>query len=177
MRLFTLLFLGSTIAPSQVQILTANGNNQRSNSNLQEYQLSPVTVNAASFGKLGALSVDGQVYAQPLYMSGISMGDQGTRSVLFVATMHNSVYAFDADGFSSAAPATRYPLWQVSLDLPFPASYFSVRTAISGLRWGFWGPVSLIRLTASCWFSPIPCETAGRHIICTPSTWRPAQSG
>ena len=121
MRLFTLLFLGSTIAPSQVQILTANGNNQRSNSNLQEYQLSPVTVNAASFGKLGAFSVDGQVYAQPLYMSGISMGDQGTRSVLFVATMHNSVYAFDADGFSSAAPATRYPLWQVSLGPPVPS--------------------------------------------------------
>jgi uncharacterized protein (TIGR03437 family) len=102
---------------AQVNILTANGDIGRTNSNLQESQLSSATVNSTSFGKLGVISVDGQVYAQPLYVSGLSVGGK-TRNVLFVSTMHNSVYAFDADAVSPAAP-----LWQVHLGPSVSASF------------------------------------------------------
>lgn len=101
---------------AQVNLLTGNGGNDRTNSNLQETLLSPATVNSTSFGKLGVIPVDGQVYSQPLYVSGLSIGGQA-RNVLFVSTMHNSVYAFDAD---SVAPAA--PLWQVRLGASVPVS-------------------------------------------------------
>jgi hypothetical protein len=54
-------------------------------------------VNAGQFGKLGALKVDGAVYAQPLFVSAVEIPGKGKRDVLFVATEHDSVYAFDAD--------------------------------------------------------------------------------
>src|SRR5262245_25049925 len=88
---------------SQVNVVTANGGNDRTNANLLERQLSPATVSAATFGKLATFHVDGQVYAQPLYASGLAIASVGTRNVLFVATMHNSIYAFDADSMSSPA--------------------------------------------------------------------------
>jgi len=69
------------------------------------------------FGKLGLFPVDGQIFAQPLYVSGLPIPNQGTRNVLFVATQHNSVYAFDAD--SAASPVV---LWQVNLGPSVPSS-------------------------------------------------------
>src|ERR1700761_3726967 len=57
------------ILPDQVNVLTANGDNYRTSSNVHETQLTPATVRAGAFGKLGSFSVDGQVYAQPLYVS------------------------------------------------------------------------------------------------------------
>ena len=90
---------------AQVNVLTANYDNSRGNANLGEFVLNKANVNSKQFGKLYALPVDGQVYAQPLYVLGVNMAT-GPRDVLYVATMHNSVYAFDANA-SSAAP----PLW------------------------------------------------------------------
>lgn len=97
---------------AQVNMLTANGNNDRTNANLQETQLSPASVSSSTFGKLGSFPVDGQVYSQPLFVSGLPVSG-GTHNVLFVATMHNSVYAFNADAMS--------PLWHVNLGTPVPA--------------------------------------------------------
>jgi uncharacterized protein (TIGR03437 family) len=108
--LFTLL------CRAQVNILTANGDNDRNNSNLQETQLSPATVNSSTFGRLGTWPVDGQVYSQPLYVSGLPISG-GAHNVLFVSTMHNSVYAFDADAASLGSV-----LWQVNLGTPVPAT-------------------------------------------------------
>src|SRR5579864_5660114 len=85
------------LCPAQVSILTANGSNGRTSANLQETLLSPATVTPNTFGKIGALSVDGQVYAQVLYVYGLEIPGQGTHNVVIVCTMHNSVYAFDAD--------------------------------------------------------------------------------
>jgi uncharacterized protein (TIGR03437 family) len=99
-----------------VNILTANGDNDRTNSNLQETQLSPATVNASTFGKLGVFAVDGQVYSQPLVVTGLSMAGMGTHNVVFVTTMHNSAYAFDADAM---APVST--LWQVNLGSSVPS--------------------------------------------------------
>src|SRR5689334_13795852 len=83
------------MAASQVNVLTYHNDNARSGANLRETLLSPSNVNAGSFGKLFTYTVDGWVYAQPLYVSGLSISGKGARNVVFVATQHNTVYAFD----------------------------------------------------------------------------------
>ena len=102
---------------AQVMVLTANGSNDRTNANLQETNLTPVNVIPGSFGKLGSLPVDGQVYAQPLYVSGLMIPGKGLLNVLFVATMHNSVYAYNAD-----AMAPPDLLWRVNLGPSVPST-------------------------------------------------------
>jgi len=102
---------------AQVSVLTANYGTGRTNANLQETNLIVSNVAPGSFGKLGVFPVDGQVFAQPLYVSGLAIPNQGTHNVLFVATQHNSVYAFDAD--SAASPVL---LWQVNLGPSLPSS-------------------------------------------------------
>lgn len=94
----------------QVNVLTANYDNYRTNSNLSETTLNPNTVTPATFGKIGTFPVDGQIYSQPLYVSGVQIAGPGQRNVVYVATMHNSVYAIDAD-----APQSTQPLWTVNL--------------------------------------------------------------
>ena len=59
--------------------------------------LTPTNVNSADFGKLFSIPVDGQIYAQPVYMSDLSIPGQGTHNVVFVVTENDSVYAFDSD--------------------------------------------------------------------------------
>jgi uncharacterized protein (TIGR03437 family) len=115
-RLMSATVLCSLLSHAAVNILTANGDNDRTNSNLQETQLSPATVNASAFGKLGVFPVDGQVYSQPLVVTGLSIAGQGTHNVVFVTTMHNSVYAFDADAMPRIST-----LWQVNLGSSVPS--------------------------------------------------------
>src|SRR5262249_31471815 len=61
--------------------------------------LTPATVDADHFGKVAMIPVDGDVYAQPLYISGCQAGGK-VRNLLLVATQHDSVYAFDADEYT-----------------------------------------------------------------------------
>src|SRR5262249_48243029 len=75
---------------------------------LTEKALTPENVNVRQFGKLGAFKVDGPVYAQPLFLPSVEIPGKGKHDVLFVATEHNSVYAFDA--LRPDSP----PLWHVS---------------------------------------------------------------
>src|SRR5262245_28214130 len=77
-------------------VFTRNYNNQRTGANLSETVLNVANVNASQFGKLFQLQVDDQIYAGLLYVSGVSIGGT-TRNVLYVATVNNTVYAFDAD--------------------------------------------------------------------------------
>jgi hypothetical protein len=64
--------------------------------NSQEYALTTSNVNTSSFGKLFSCTVDAAVYAQPLWVANVSIAG-GTHNVIFAATSHNTVYAFDAD--------------------------------------------------------------------------------
>jgi len=123
--LFTCLAgTASTNAATQVktaagpaQVLTANYDNERTNANLQERTLNPSNVSRTTFGKLGSFPVDGQIYAQPLFASGVTIPGKGVRNVVYTVTMHNTVYALDAD-----APGSVTPLWQVNLGPSVPSS-------------------------------------------------------
>jgi hypothetical protein len=78
----------------------------RTGQNLTETLLTLANVNSTTFGKLLSYPMDGMVYAQPLYMSGLNIAG-GTHNVVYIATEHDSVYALDADH--------NQQLWQVSL--------------------------------------------------------------
>lgn len=109
-----------------VNVLTWHNDLARDGWNPNETMLTPANVNQSTFGKLFSYPVDGQTYAQPLYASNLNMGALGTHDVVFAATEHNSIYAFDAD--SNAGP-TGGLLWHVNLgpSSPMPNSDFGNR--------------------------------------------------
>ncbi len=106
-----LVLLAAIAAPlsayAQTSILTQHYDNARTGQNTDETILTPTNVNSTTFGKLFVLGVDGQVYAQPLYVPGVTIPGKGTHNVLYIATEHDDVYAFDADAGGA-------PLWYVT---------------------------------------------------------------
>jgi hypothetical protein len=88
-------------------VVTYHYDNARTGLNSTEVVLAPGTVTTSAFGKVGFFPTDGKVDAQPLFLAGVTIPGQGIHNVLYVATEHDSVYAFDADTGTS--------LWQVSL--------------------------------------------------------------
>src|SRR3989442_2798196 len=91
---------------AQPSVVTAHYDVARTGQNTNETILTPTNVNQGQFGKLFSYVVDGYVYAQPLYLPGVTLPGRGTYNVLFVATEHDSVYAFDADGTTMLWQAT-----------------------------------------------------------------------
>ena len=90
------------------QVATSQYDNARTNATTVERVLTPSNVNAAQFGKVFTYRVDGDVYAQPLFLPRVGMGARGRHDVIYIATEHDSVYAFDAAGNPPE------PLWHVS---------------------------------------------------------------
>jgi hypothetical protein len=93
------LWMGTLLWPLSgraVDVLTQHNDQWRTGANTNETMLTPSNVNSNQFGRLYSYSVDGYVFAQPLYVSGLSIAG-GTHNVLYVVTMEDSVYAFDAD--------------------------------------------------------------------------------
>ncbi len=90
------LCLVRLVTYAQVSVTTYHNDNARTGQNTLETVLTTSNVNASSFGKLFRVPVDGQIYAQPLVLSNLSIGG-GTHNVVYVATEHDSVYAVDAD--------------------------------------------------------------------------------
>jgi hypothetical protein len=104
--------LETRLAPANVDVLTFHNDNFRTGANTQETVLTPANVNPTNFGHLFSYPVDGYVYAQPLYKANLTLPDGSTHNVVFVATEHDSVYAFDGTN-----PANNGPqgwLWKTS---------------------------------------------------------------
>jgi len=95
-------------ASLRAQVTTSQYDNFRTGTTLNEKILTPQNVNAKQFGRLGAFKVDGVVYTQPLFVPGVDVPGKGMHDIIYVATEHDSVYAFDA--YRPGDP----PLWQVS---------------------------------------------------------------
>ena len=91
-------------------VTTYHNDLSRDGANTHEFALTPSNVKAATFGKLFSCAVDGAIYAQPLWVSQL-MVNGAKHNVVIVATMHDSVYAFDAD--MNANPCV--PLWHANL--------------------------------------------------------------
>ncbi|HET9824678.1 MAG TPA: PA14 domain-containing protein [Chitinophagaceae bacterium] len=119
---FPILILFCSVYPAvtnaQVNVVTQHNDLSRTGANVNEKILNTDNVIAYGFGKLFEYAVNGHVYAQPLYVSGLGMPGRGAKNVLFVATMHNEVYAFDAD--DSLSPSNL--LWHTNLgpSVPLP---------------------------------------------------------
>ncbi len=110
-----LLALVIQLSYAQVSVLTYHNDLARTGQNLAETALTPAAVSSARFGKLFAQTLDGQVYAQPLYVPGVSIPSRGIHNVVYVATEHDSVYAFDADSIIGLSAQL---LWRVSFINP-----------------------------------------------------------
>ncbi|HLI69831.1 MAG TPA: hypothetical protein VKV19_08740 [Ktedonobacteraceae bacterium] len=100
---------GHIAAAADTAVLTYRYDNLRTGATTHETTLTPGNVNVHQFGRRVTYPVDGQVYAQPLYMPNLTINGQ-QHNVVFVATEHDSVYAFDAD---SSNP-TDGQLWRTS---------------------------------------------------------------
>ncbi len=122
-------------ASAPVSITTYHVDLARTGLNPQEAVLTPANVNQAQFGKLFSYAVDGQIYGQPLYLPNVTIAG-GAHDVVYVATQHDSVYAFDASG------KTTDPLWHVNFLNPaagittvdsatdFPVPYDDIRPEV-----------------------------------------------
>jgi hypothetical protein len=97
--------------------LRAQKGSLRTSANLTETVLNTTNVNVNQFGKVFTRTLDGYSYAHPLYVPGVSIPGHGRRNVIYAATLHNGVFAFDADD-----PARSSPYWSVNLgpSIPFP---------------------------------------------------------
>src|ERR1700712_2202991 len=93
--LLALSFTLASVVQAQVEVLTQHNDIKRTGWNSKESILKQSNVNSSTFGKLFTRRVDDQIYAQPLVVSNLNVNGK-TRNVVFVATMNNSLYAFDA---------------------------------------------------------------------------------
>src|SRR5271163_47223 len=114
LALLAVSVLGPRVANAQVNVTTQHNDIGRTGQNLNETILTTSNVNPTQFGKLFSQPVDGEVYAQPLYLSGITING-AVHNVVLVATEHDSVYAFDAD---TNGGGNSTPLWQASMLSP-----------------------------------------------------------
>ena len=111
-----LLVLGLiSFASAQDAFPTSHGNNARTGANTNEVLLAPGNIDKNNFGRLFSYPLDYQSLAQPLYVPNVNIPSKGTHNVVYVATMADTVYAFDAE--SNAGPNAS-PLWKVNFTDP-----------------------------------------------------------
>src|SRR5271154_1506311 len=103
------LFGASTARSADVAVLTQHNDLSRSGANLSERVLNVRNVKANQFGLVFTREVDDQIYAQPLIATHVNLGAGGVHNLAIVATVNDSVYAFEADDASNADPC-----WRVS---------------------------------------------------------------
>ncbi len=115
MKYSTLLtgFLIASVLAAQVSVTISRYDTLGTGANLHEAVLNSDNVRSASFGRLFSYSVKGAVFAQPLYLPNVAIPGKGTHNVVYVATMEDRVYAFDAERAGD-------PLWRRELGSPMP---------------------------------------------------------
>jgi hypothetical protein len=140
------------VSRGQTVITTSQYGNSRTGANTHEKVLTPANVNARRFGKLHTVHVDGDVYAQPLYLLQVDVPGKGKRNIVFIATEHDSVYAFDADGDFDV------PLWQ--------AAFVNSQSGIATIRAGESG-CPLIRPEIGITSTPVIDPATGTLYVLT----------
>ena len=123
----------------QLPVTTWHYDNARTSANAWETRLTPSNVNSTSFGKLFTDPVDGFIIGHPLYLPNVSIPGQGVHNVVYVCTMHDSVYAFDADNGNPTA------LWTTSIFNYSPAGATTVPATVkkeTGIGWTEVGIIS-----------------------------------
>src|ERR1700685_4314969 len=121
------LFLSAAAGFGQpVSVTTNRYNNDRTGINPSETVLNTTSVSDSTFGKLFSMPVDGQVYAQPLYLPNVNIGGV-VHNVIYTFTENNSIYAFDANN-----PAAQM-LWHVNVGPPIACSVIPTCTLYKGL--------------------------------------------
>src|SRR5258705_376606 len=113
---------------SGTAVVTNRNNNGRTGATLGERALTVASVSSGQFEKLGTFHVQGQVYAQPLYVPRVPQPDGTVRNLLVVVTMHDMLYVFDADD-PLKIRGRPTPLWTQSLGTPLPFNYMSMALA------------------------------------------------
>ncbi len=126
-------------------VLTQHYNNARIGAILDETALNTTTVNTARFGKKWTLYADGQVVAQPLYVSALVIDTtantaiplvKGTFNAVVIATMHNTVYVYDADNEKRGPEGRTVPLWAKWLGKPRPGGKDIDMWSTNDPEWG-----------------------------------------
>jgi outer membrane protein assembly factor BamB len=119
-------FLGLSAAEAG-DVLTQHYNNARTGATLEESVLNTTNVASGIFQKLWTLYADGQIVAQPLYVSDLQIDTtanpaappvKGKFNAVIIATMHNTVYVYDADKENRRPDGRTVPLWATWLGQP-----------------------------------------------------------
>jgi len=141
-----LILVGVAVSPAAAaDVLTQHYNNARTGANLGETTLKTTTVRPGSFGKLWTLFADGQISAQPLYVAGLAIDTtgnaaapfvKGTFNAVIIATMHNTVYVYDADKENRGPDGRTIPLWATWLGPPRPGSKSIDMWSTNDPEWG-----------------------------------------
>jgi hypothetical protein len=119
----------TTVQVSKPAVTTYHNDVSRTGTTLSESILNTSNVNIATFGKLVSHQVDGKIYAQILYVPDVTIPGNGLHNVVYVSTLNNSVYAFDADNVT-----TSDPLWHVNLGPTVPVViYYGLFTENIGI--------------------------------------------
>src|SRR5450631_308364 len=102
--IFCGVFLMISILPLKAQqVVTQHNDLKRTGWNSAEKQLTQANVSGGNFGKIFTRTVDDQIYCQPLIVNQVNIGG-GVHNIVIVATVNNSVYAFDADDSAAMNP-------------------------------------------------------------------------
>jgi hypothetical protein len=125
----TMTFLIVAGAQAQVSVLTEHNDIARTGQNVNETILTPAKVNSTDFGKLFSQTLAGGTHAQPLYVPNVTIPGKGPHNVVYVATVADYVYAFDADTNGGIAAS---PLWSVLLtNISAPTGPYTVNTGVT----------------------------------------------
>ena len=126
-------------------VLTQHYNNARTGATLDEIVLKTSNVSSAKFGKLWTLFADGQVVAEPLYVAALTIDTtanpntprvKGKFNAIIIATMHNTVYVYDADKENRGPQGRTVPLWATWLGPPRPGTKDIDMWSTNDPEWG-----------------------------------------